>query len=141
MSAIPVTPSRSARSGRATPVRSQPRRAAQPGRSGLSQWAGGARIARRGMDVRWDRVGSVAMLCVLGALVYLYLSAGINMFSTWRQARGDSATVVSLQREHSRLVLQHEALARRGTLEAEARRLGMSNRGEQQYIISGLPKN
>jgi hypothetical protein len=78
---------------------------------------------------------------VLGAVVYLYLSAGIHMFSTWRQARHDSAAVAAMAREHKLLVRQHEALLRRGTLEAEARRLGMMKRGEQPYIVTGLPNN
>jgi len=81
------------------------------------------------------------MLCVLGALVYLYLSAGLHMLSTWHQARSDSAAVVALEREHRQLLLQHAALGRRSTLEAEARSLGMINKGEQQYIVSGLPSN
>ena len=91
--------------------------------------------------VRWDRVGRLAMLCVLGALLYLYLSAGVRMFSTWRQARGDSAAVVALEREHRLLRRQHEALGSRATLEAEARKLGMMKAGERQYIVSGLPDN
>ena len=103
--------------------------------------AGGGRLSRVTTGVRWDRLGSVAMLFVLGALVYLYLSAGIRMLSTWQQARSDSATVLAMEREHRQLLLQHEALGRRATLEAEARRLGMINKGEQQYIVSGLPNN
>lgn len=91
--------------------------------------------------VRWDRVGRLAMLCVLGALLYLYLSAGVRMFSTWRQARSDSAAVAALEREHRLLLRQHEALGSRATLEAEARKLGMMKAGERQYIVSGLPDN
>jgi hypothetical protein len=91
--------------------------------------------------VRWDRVGRVAMLCVLFALVYLYLSAGIHMFSSWRQSSHDRATVSSMEREHRSLVQQHETLSRLGTIEAEARRLGMAKRGEQSYVLSGLPPN
>ena len=98
-------------------------------------------MGRLTTTVRWDRVGSVAMLFVLGALFYLYLSAGVHMLSTWGQARSDSAAVVALEREHRQLLLQHAALGRRSTLEAEARSLGMINRGEQQYIVSGLPNN
>ena len=94
-----------------------------------------------GPGVRWDRVGRVAMLFVLAALVYLYLSAGIHTLATWRQARTDSAAVAALEREHKLLMRQHEALGNRSTLEAEARRLGMVNKGEQQYIITGLPNN
>ena len=33
------------------------------------------------------------MLAVMVALAYLYLSAGVRMFSTWRQARHDQAGV------------------------------------------------
>jgi hypothetical protein len=81
------------------------------------------------------------MLFVLAALLYLYLSAGIHMFSTWGQARRDSASVVAMEREHRALVRQHEALGRQGTVEAEARRLGMKKTGERQYVVTGLPGN
>jgi hypothetical protein len=91
--------------------------------------------------VRWDRLGRLAMLFVLAALLYLYLSAGIHMFTTWGQARHGSATVVSMEREHDKLVHQHEALARQGTVEGEARALGMKKSGERQYVVPGLPSN
>ncbi len=81
------------------------------------------------------------MLFVLAALLYLYLSAGIHMFSTWGQARRDSASVVAMEREHRALMRQHEALGRQGTVEAEARRLGMKKTGERQYVVTGLPGN
>jgi cell division protein FtsB len=91
--------------------------------------------------VRWDRVGRLAMLCLLAALLYLYLSAGVHMFSTWREARRDSAAVVTLEREHAALVRAHASLGRQSTVEAQARKLGMIRPGEQPYIISGLPSN
>jgi len=81
------------------------------------------------------------MLFVLGVLVYLYLSAGIHILSTWKQARSDSATVRTMEREHVLLERQHETLKRRGTQEEEARQLGMMKSGEQSYIVSGLPNN
>jgi hypothetical protein len=81
------------------------------------------------------------MLCVLGALLYLYLSAGVHMFSTWRQSRHDSVAVAALQHEHAVLVRQHEALTKQSTLEGEARQLGMMKKGEQPYVVSGLPPN
>ncbi len=91
--------------------------------------------------VRWDRLGRLAMALVALALVYLYLSAGVRMLSTWQQARGDSATVVALEHENVRLAREHEALGRRGTLEDEARLLGMTHKDEQQYLVAGLPDN
>ena len=81
------------------------------------------------------------MLCVLGVLLYLYLSAGVHMFSTWRQSRHDSAAVAALAHEHTVLTRQHETLTTQATLEGEARQLGMMKRGEQPYVVSGLPPN
>jgi cell division protein FtsL len=91
--------------------------------------------------VRWDRLGRMAMLFVLAALLYLYLSAGLHMYSTWGQSRHDKATVASLEREHRTLARQHEALSRQNTVEAEARQLGMKQANERQYVITGLPSN
>jgi hypothetical protein len=79
------------------------------------------------------------MLLVLAALFYLYLSAGIHIFSTWQQERKDNAAVGALEREHRQLVNQHDAQRSQATLEVEARGLNMMARGEQPYIVSGLP--
>jgi hypothetical protein len=81
------------------------------------------------------------MLVVLVALLYLYLSAGLHMFSTWGQSRHDRATVAAMESEHKTLLRQHESLGRQGTIEAEARKLGMKKAGEQQYVIPDLPAN
>jgi hypothetical protein len=91
--------------------------------------------------VRWDRLGRLAMLFVLAALLYLYLSVGIRMLSTWQQSRHDRATVAAMEREHTALVRQREALGRRGTTEMQARRLGMKRENEAQYVLGGLPAN
>jgi hypothetical protein len=125
-------PSTSAAHGRPAAARSKSRsRARVAGNRGTSTAA----------NIRWDRLGSLAMLFVLGVLVYLYLSAGIHMLSTWKQARSDSATVTTMERENRLLERQHETLKRRGTQEEEARRRGMMKSGEQAYIVSGLPGN
>lgn len=91
--------------------------------------------------MRWDRLGRVALLFVLAALLYLYMSAGIHMFSTWSQARRDNAAVATMEREHEALARRHESLGRQATLEAEARQLGMMKAGEQAYVVTGLPNN
>jgi hypothetical protein len=100
-----------------------------------------SRHASAAARVRWDRLARLAMLFVLGALLYLYLSAGMRMLSTWSQAHRGGAAVAAMTREHALLLRQHELLGRQGTLEAEARRLGMTKRNEQPYIVSGLPNN
>jgi Flp pilus assembly protein TadB len=91
--------------------------------------------------VRWDRLGRVAMLGVMSALLYLYLSAGISVWSTWHEARRNSALVVQLERQNRALVAQHASLRRRSTLMSEARQLGMEKPGEQPYVVQGLPNN
>lgn len=91
--------------------------------------------------MRWDRLGRIAMVCLLAALLYLYVSAGIRIYSTWRQARGDSTQLAALEHEHVQLMHQHEALGRRGTVEDEARGLGMMHANEQPYVVTGLPGN
>lgn len=103
--------------------------------------AGGERARGAGARVRWDRLGGAALLLVGTALLYLYLSAGIRMLSTWNQARYDNATLAALEREHLQLERQHEALGRRGSVEDAARQLGMVKQGEQSYIVTGLPDN
>jgi cell division protein FtsB len=94
-----------------------------------------------GAGVRWDRLGRLALLFVLAALVYLYASAGVHLLSKLSQARAHSAQVRALRLEHAQLVSQHELLSRQSTLEAEARRLGMIKPGEQPFIATGLPNN
>jgi hypothetical protein len=104
------------------------------GRYSAASRPGGARV-------RWDRLGRVAMVCVMGALLYLYLSAGVSLFSTWREARADSAQVATLERQHAALEAQRAALSSPGTLVQQARRLDMMRPGEQTYLITGLPAN
>jgi cell division protein FtsB len=81
------------------------------------------------------------MLCVMSVLLYLYVSAGISLLSTWKEARRDSAQLAGLERQHTVLEAQHAVLTSPATLVPEARRLGMVRPGEQTYVISGLPSN
>jgi hypothetical protein len=81
------------------------------------------------------------MLGVAIALLYLYLSAGISLFSTWREAKRNSAQVTVLERQNVQLLAQRAALGRPSTLVGEARQLGMDLPGEQPYVVQGLPNN
>ncbi len=81
------------------------------------------------------------MLGVMMAIACLYLSAGVRLFSAWGESKRDSAQVRALERQNRVLRQQHAALASPGMVQAEARRLGMIRRGEQAYIVSGLPSN
>jgi cell division protein FtsB len=81
------------------------------------------------------------MLCVMVALAYLYLSAGVRLLSSWRESKHDSAQVSVLESQNRTLRQEHTTLASPGTVQEEARRLGMIRSGEQVYSVSGLPAN
>ena len=89
---------------------------ARPRRTPPQRGRGAAALAASAR-VRWDRVGRIALLVVLVALVFLYVSAGFHMFSKWRQSRHDGAALARMQREHAALVSQHQALSGRADLE------------------------
>ena len=94
-----------------------------------------------GARVHWNRLGRVAMLFVMVALLFLYLSTGAHMLSTWRQSHREDATVARMEKEHRRLVLEHNQLSSQSMLEEQARKLGMMRPGEQSYIVGNLPAN
>lgn len=81
------------------------------------------------------------MLCVMAAIAYFYFSAGLRLFSAWGESKRDSAQTRVLEGQNRSLRQQHAALASPGTVQADARRLGMIHPGEQAYILTGLPPN
>ena len=99
------------------------------------------RVVHRKARVRWDRLARVALLCVLAALLYLYASAGLSLLSTWRESNRTAAQVNALKRQHRQLEAEHLTLSSAGTVEDEARQLGMMFPGERPYIVRDLPAN
>jgi cell division protein FtsB len=81
------------------------------------------------------------MLVVMVAIAYLYLSAGLRLFSAWSQSRRDTAQVRTLEAQNRQLQRQHVALASPGSVQTQARGLGMVRSGEQPFLVSGLPDN
>jgi len=81
------------------------------------------------------------MLAVLGALVFLYVSAGAHMLSSWKQSRRDDARVAAMEREHRALVRQHGELGSQSNLEVQAKQLDMTRPSERTYVITNLPPN
>ena len=91
--------------------------------------------------VRWNRLGRIAMLFVLLALVSLYVGAGFHMLSTWQQSHRTSARVAAMAREHRHLIAEHNRLSSQANLEDQAKALGMQRPDEQTYIVGNLPNN
>ena len=92
------------------------------------------------MRVRWDRVGRIALLLLLAAVVALYVqparSLRLDVARLQRQAAGADAAAA---RARALLSRRARALREPRTIETEARRLGMVRPGERPYVVSGLP--
>ena len=102
---------------------------------------GSRRAGRRSAGVRWDRVGKLALLAVLVVLVYLYVSAGVSLLSSWSASRQDKATLVSLEHQNATLKAEHAELGRAYNIETRARVLGMGRTGEKLFIVKNLPRD
>ena len=89
--------------------------------------------------VRWDRIGRLALLFVGLLRIYLYINPLRTYLSTYQEARTKRAEVAQLQREHAELVKRSRELRAAGSIETEARRLGMVKRDERAYVVRGLP--
>lgn len=92
---------------------------------------------RRRAGIRWDRVGRVALLAVLGVVMLLYISPVSNWLAQGRSAREHRTEVRRLHRENAALAERARRLRRPDALEREARRLGMVKRDERAYVILG----
>lgn len=90
--------------------------------------------------IRWDRVGRIALLCVLAFVLYLYIGPARTWVSTWGEAKERRAQVAELRTENARLRVRQRELRQDAQLEREARELGMVKAGEKVYAIEGLPK-
>jgi len=91
--------------------------------------------------VRWDRIGRLALLFVGLLLIYLYINPLRTYMSTWQEARTKRTEVTQMQREHAALVKRARELRAAGSIETEARRIGMVRPDERAYVIRGLPRD
>jgi cell division protein FtsB len=96
--------------------------------------------ARRSATVRWDRVGRVALLLLLGVVLLLYVNPAVNYVKTWQTANAKRGEVNRLQAQNKRLRARKAAMKQPATLEHEARALGMVRPGERAYVIRGLAR-
>ena len=99
----------------------------------------GAGAGTAGGRIRWDRVGRIALLAMLGVILLLYLSPTKHWIeqSATRSAQKDE--LKELGAENATLKRKVRALRDPGALEQEARRLGMVRRGERSYVIENPP--
>jgi cell division protein FtsB len=95
---------------------------------------------RRRTSIRWDRVGRVGLLCVLGVILLLYVSPAKHWIEQSGTLSHQRAELSELNRDNARLKRRVRELRDPGALEREARRLGMVKRGERSFVIQNPPK-
>ena len=93
----------------------------------------------RRSGIRWDRVGRVALLATLIVILFSYLSPARQWIRQSGTASHQKEELGQLVGEKKRLARRLRALRDPGSLEREARRLGMVRAGERSYVIENLP--
>jgi cell division protein FtsB len=87
--------------------------------------------------IRWDRVGRVALVAMLGAIVLLYVAP----VKAWIQQSGtrqhEEQRLEQLKQENARLESRLGYLKRPDSVDREARRLGMVKPGERAFVLPG----
>jgi cell division protein FtsB len=89
--------------------------------------------------LRWERLGRIALLVVLAAVVAVYAEHAASYLSTRAQNARQEAIVRSLERRHAQLLQREHTLRDSTTIIRRARQLGMIRTGEQAYVITGQP--
>jgi cell division protein FtsB len=82
----------------------------------------------------------MALLFVGLLVIYLYINPLRTYLSTWQEAKTKRSEVARLVREHDQLLRRQRALRSPGSIEIEARRLGMVKSDERAYIVRGLAR-
>ena len=85
--------------------------------------------------VRWDRIGRVALVIVLFAVMVSYLNPAMNLFHAWQDSRSSAQRLSSLEKENLDLRQQLAEANNPAVLEREARRLGMARMSERSYVV------
>lgn len=85
--------------------------------------------------IRWDRVGRLALLAMLGMIVMLYISPVKHWIQQSGTAQHQEQRLAELKRENARLEGRLRYLNRPDAIDREARRLGMVKRGERAFVL------
>jgi cell division protein FtsB len=98
------------------------------------------RRGRRGAASRihWDKVGRVALVLVLFAILASYINPVANFLDARGDARAEHSALEDLRSENERLRARLADLDDPGAAERAARKMGMVAEGERAYVIHGL---
>ncbi len=88
--------------------------------------------------VDWDRIGRIALVLVLFAVLLSYLNPVVKLTDAWRDSHTERTRFERLTAQNEELRRREQALSDPDALEREARALGMVSPGERPYVIRGL---
>jgi hypothetical protein len=87
--------------------------------------------------VRWERVGRIGLLLVLGVVGALYVQHALELLSTHSQAQQQLRIVRQLEKSNASLIKQRDSYNNPATIQRDARALGMVRLGERPYVVTG----
>jgi cell division protein FtsB len=93
------------------------------------------RSTRNPSRIRWDKLGRVALVLVLLAILASYVNPIVDFFDAWSDSRAERQQLSQLQEQNRELRARAAALAGPNAAELEARRQGMAAAGELPYVI------
>ncbi|HEV2723460.1 MAG TPA: septum formation initiator family protein [Thermoleophilaceae bacterium] len=96
--------------------------------------------AGAGGGIRWDRLSRLALLVMLGVILLLYISPIKHWFEQSGTRAAQRQELSRLNAENALLKGKVRRLSNPGSLEQEARRLGMVRQGERSYVIENPPR-
>jgi cell division protein FtsB len=73
-------------------------------------------------------------------VVLSYVGPAADYLKSWKLAAQTRAEVQELRRDNDALRVRAKRLQNPGTIELEARRIGMTKPGERAYVIRRLPQ-
>src|SRR3712207_1414105 len=94
--------------------------------------------SRRPTRINWERLGRIALVLGLGAVIGSYVSPTLNFIDAWRDSKTEQAKLVGLERENQRLQTRIAELGQPDAAERAARRGGMTRADELPFHVRGL---
>lgn len=88
--------------------------------------------------VHWDKVGRVALVLVLAAVLASYVNPIVNFIDAWQDSRTEHSALADLKEKNATLRERAAALSGDDATERVARKSGMVAEGEVPYVIRGL---
>jgi hypothetical protein len=98
------------------------------------------RSRTRSSRIHWDKLGRVALLLVLIAILASYVGPLINFVGAWQDRRQAATELTQLRHQYENLHARAAAASGPDPAGAAARKLGMVSPGERSYAIQGLKR-